>query len=83
LTARKEFWKNRISASLSYIPPLAFGIRYDRIKEMDTPLYKEKTSINLKSYNQMLLLNISIRFDRGSAKPIESRTDRKTIEREN
>ncbi len=82
LTARKEFLKNRFLATLSFIPPVGFGIRYDRLKEIDTPLYKEKTTMRLDSFKQMLLLKISYRFDRGSAKPVESRTDRKIIERE-
>ena len=82
VTARKELWNNRISVMLSYIPPIAFGVRYNRTKEMDTPLYKEKTTMNLESINQMLLLKISLRFERGSAKPTESRTNRRVIERE-
>ena len=82
VTVRKELWRNRISATLSYIPPIAFGVRYDRIKELNTLLYTEKSVLNLESYNQMLLLKINIRFDRGSIKPTESRTDRRPIERE-
>ena len=82
VTARKELWHNRISVMLSYIPPISFGIRYDRTKKMDTPLYKENTTVNLKSYNQMLLLKVSFRFDHGSIKPAESRTNRSNNERE-
>ena len=82
LTARKELWDNRISVQLSYIPPIAFGVRYDGVKEVNTPLYKEKSTLNLESYNQMLLLKISVRFERGSIKPTESRTDKRIGERE-
>jgi len=82
VTARKELWSNRLSVMLSYIPPVAFGVRYDRTKEMNTPLYKEKTALNLESYNQMLLLQVSLRLERGSAKPTESRTNKRVIERE-
>ena len=81
LTARKELWNNRISLALSYIPPLDFGVRHDRLNEMNTPLYTEKTAMNLRSYNQMLLLKVSIRFERGGVKPAETRTDRKVNER--
>ena len=83
VTARKDFLNNRISAVLSYIPPLPFGIRYDRMKAIDTPLHKEKTTVNLESHNQMLLLKISIRLGRGSAKPVESRAENRTPERGN
>jgi hypothetical protein len=82
ITARKAWWNDRISATLSYIPPIPFGVRYDRTKELDTMLYKEKSILNLESYNQMLLMKINIRFDRGSIKPTESRTDRRVLERE-
>jgi hypothetical protein len=69
ISVQKELWRERISVGLSYIPPVAFGVRYNRVKEMDTPLYGEKTTLRLDSYNQMLLLKISVRFERGSAKP--------------
>ena len=82
ISARKELWNNRIAVMLSYIPPIALGVRYDRLKEMDTSLYKEKTAMNLESCNQMLLLTISVRFDRGSRKPTESRTEKRSYERE-
>jgi hypothetical protein len=82
ISARKELWQNRISVMLTYIPPVSLGIRYDRTKEMDTPLYKEKTTSNLFSYSRMLLLKVSFRFDRGSRKPSESRTVRFMDERE-
>jgi hypothetical protein len=82
VSVRKEWWQNRIAATLSYIPPVAFGVRYDRVNEIDAPQYKEKSVMHLASYNQMLLLKISIRFERGSAKPTGSRTDRKNETRE-
>jgi hypothetical protein len=81
-SARKELWHNRISVVLSYIPPITFGVRYDRMKEIDMPLYKAKTTWNLESYNQMLLLKISFRLDRGGNKPAENRTDNRINERE-
>jgi hypothetical protein len=69
LSVQKELWRERISVMLSYIPPVASGVRYDRVKEMDTPLYGEKTILRLDSYSQMLLLKISVRFERGGIKP--------------
>jgi hypothetical protein len=69
LSVQKELWRERISIRLSYIPPVAFGVRYDCAKEMDTPLYGEKTTLRLDSYNQMLLLKISVRFEHGGVKP--------------
>ena len=72
ITARKELWYNRISVMLSYIPPLSFGVRYNSVKEMDAPHYKEKTTVNMESYHQMLLLKVSMRLDRGGKKFTES-----------
>ncbi|MDR1097525.1 MAG: TonB-dependent receptor family protein [Tannerella sp.] len=71
ISVRKELWRERISVMLSYIPPVTFGVRNSRTKEMDTPLYGEKTTLRLDSYNQMLLLKISIRLERGGVKPAE------------
>jgi len=82
ISLRKEWWQNRLSTTLSYIPPVTFGVRYDRINEIDAPQYKEKTVMHLESFNQMLLLKISLRLGHGSTKPTESRADRKNIERE-
>jgi hypothetical protein len=82
VSLRKEWWQNRISTTLSYIPPVTFGVRYARTNKIEAPQYKEKTAMHLESYNQMLMLKISLRFEHGSTKPTESRTDRKNIERE-
>jgi hypothetical protein len=82
ITANKTFWKQRISVMLSYLPPLAWGVRYDQLKEVDTSLYKEKTSLNLKSYNHLLLLRINIRFDHGNIQPSGRQVPVKKEERE-
>lgn len=79
VSAQKELWHNRISVSLSWIPPLAPGVRYDRTKEMDTPLYSEKTTLNLDTYRQMLILKVDVRFGHGNVKP----TGKRKIIREN
>jgi len=82
ITVRKELWQKRLSVAMSYIPPIAFGVRYNQIKTVDTPLYKETTTLNLQSYNQMLLLKISFRLERGSSKRTETDTYNRNNERE-
>jgi hypothetical protein len=83
VSIQKELWRKRISVMLSYIPPVPFGVRRDRTKEMDTPLYREKTTLNLSSYNRMLLLNVSLRFEGGGVKkPVEKRIITGNDERE-
>ena len=76
-------WKTEMTKLTiqQYLPavfhaPIAFGMRYDRIKNIDTPLYKENTTQNFESYNQMLLLKVSFRFERGGSKSVESTSNR-------
>jgi len=81
VSLRKEWWNNRLSATLSYIPPITFGVRYNSVKAIETLQYKENTAMNLESYNHMLLMKISFRFDRGSAKPAANPKELKLDER--
>jgi hypothetical protein len=81
LSLQKELWRNRISVTLSCIPPISAGVRYDRTKEVDTSFYREKTTVNLKSDNRMLLLKIDVRFGNGSVKPAKRKITR-DVERE-
>jgi hypothetical protein len=73
VSLQKELWHNRISAALTYIPPLSLGVRYDRAKQMETPIYCEKTVTDMSSQKQMLVLKVNIRFERGSVKPVDKR----------
>ena len=82
ITANKDFWKNRISVMLSYIPPVSLGVRYNRTRILETSFYEEKTNHNLESYNNMLLLKVGIRFDRGNSKTVGRRSTIKKDERE-
>jgi len=68
VTARKNLRQNRITVTMSYIPPIAFGVRYHQTKSIDTHRFKEKTDLNLQSYNQMLLIKVSLRLDRSGSK---------------
>ncbi|GHT58648.1 hypothetical protein AGMMS50239_03590 [Bacteroidia bacterium] len=67
VTVQKELWHNRISVMLSYIPPVSLGIRHERTKAMETPLFHEKTIIDMASQKQMLLLNVNFHLEHGSA----------------
>jgi hypothetical protein len=68
VTVKKEFWDNRLSVVLSYMPPVRLGVRYDIVKEMNTSFYKEKTVQNLETYNQMLLIKAGLRLESGKMK---------------
>jgi hypothetical protein len=74
LEANKIFPRTGLSVSLSYIPPLSYGIRKEQLKQMDTPLYRETTRIDLGAYYNVLLLKINFRFNTG-IKPAGNKAD--------
>lgn len=75
----KQCWDKKLSVSLSYIPPVAWGIQYDQRKEIRTPDYRESSCLDLRTYRNMLFLRIGFRFGGGKVK----RTGKETrIERE-
>jgi hypothetical protein len=78
----KEFWKKRMSLALNYIPPISLGVQFDQAKMLNTSLYNERTSLDLRPYNHMLLLKISFRFNRDTSKPTGPRTRIMKDERE-
>jgi hypothetical protein len=65
LEINKIFPRLGLSLALSWMPPLAPGIRGEQIKRVDTPLYSETTHIRLDAYRNMLLLRLSFRFNTG------------------
>lgn len=78
----KELWKKRIAVSCSYIPPISLGVQYDQLRVLNSSLYNERTSLNLKSYNNMLLLKLSFRFNHDRNKPVERKSKIMKDERE-
>jgi hypothetical protein len=65
LEASRIFPRQGLSVTLSWIPPLSFGIRDEQIKRMDTPVYKETSRINLGACYNTLLLKVHFRFNSG------------------
>jgi hypothetical protein len=65
LELNKIFPRTGLSVTLSYIPPLSYGIRKEQIKQMDTPLYSETTRIHFGAYYNMMMLKINFRFNTG------------------
>jgi len=79
LSLNKQWWDNRLSLSIDYILPLSFGVRWDQKKEIETPEFKESVSQSLRTYKNMLLVRLGIRFNSGKVKQTERKS---TIERE-
>ncbi|MDR2776361.1 MAG: outer membrane beta-barrel family protein, partial [Tannerella sp.] len=65
LEVNRMFPRTGIAVTLSWIPPLPYGIRKEQVKRMDTPLYSETTGIHLGAYHNTLLLKMNFRFGTG------------------
>jgi hypothetical protein len=66
LEVNRLFPRQGLSLTLSWIPPLSFGIRDGQTKRMDTPLYRETSRINLAVFHNLLLLKVNFRFNTGA-----------------
>lgn len=64
----KQCWDKKLSVSLSYIPPVSWGVRYDQRKEIRTPDYRESTNLDLRTYENMLFLRVAFRFNGGKVR---------------
>lgn len=65
VVAQKSFFKNRLVASLIYMPPLHLGIRTRQRSCVETPFYRSMQNLNLKTYDNMILLRLQFRFSTG------------------
>jgi hypothetical protein len=86
ISITKNVWKEKLSISLSYIPPLAWGVREESIKEVNLPIYRERTVLNMNTYNHTLFIRASYRFDNAnikSAKKKETHVNLKEREMKN
>lgn len=65
VAAQKSFFDNRLAVSLIYIPPLHVGLRRHQRSCVETPFYRTVQSLNLKTYDNMVLLRLQFRFSTG------------------
>lgn len=65
LTMRKNFLDDRLSLSLSYVPPMGGITRKSQSAEVVTSFYRRNESLNLKCYDNMFMLRVSFRFSKG------------------
>ena len=63
--AQKAFLNNRLSVSLIYVPPLHLGVRTHQRSCVETPFYHVVQNLNLKTYDNMLLVRLQFRFNTG------------------
>ena len=76
LTVSKQFWNRRGQLRVSYVMPMSWGRRTTQINAIETPFYTQHEYFGLKTYNNMLFIRFSIRFNKGrnTIKKVEGTT---------
>lgn len=62
LSLHKTLWHDRINVSLTYISPIRLGVRENQQRVVDTDFYKEHQRLNLKTYDNLILLRVGFRL---------------------
>jgi hypothetical protein len=66
VSLNKQFLAGKWNVSLIYILPIQWGIRDSQINAIKTPFYQSENFLNLKTYNNMLFLRLTYRFNQGN-----------------
>lgn len=62
LSLHKTLWHDRINVSLTWIPPIRLGVRENQQRVIDTGFYQEHQRLNLKTYDNLILLRVGFRL---------------------
>lgn len=65
LSLQKGFWKDRIYASISYLPPIHLGVRPFQYNVVETDFYRQTVKQNLRTYDNMVMIRIHFRLSSG------------------
>lgn len=65
ISVDKSFFRNRLSFSLTYLPPLKWGVREEQKTTVVTPFYRSVQGLKLNTYRNMIFFRASFRFHRG------------------
>lgn len=65
---RKGLFNDKLSVSLNYVPPIHIGVRTDQKSCIKTPFLKQKQNLNLRTYDNLLMIRIEWRFNKGRSK---------------
>ncbi len=68
LSLRKAFINNSLSVSLNYVPPIHIGVRTAQKSCIETPSLNLSQNLNLRTYDNLLMLRIEWRFNKGRNK---------------
>ena len=80
----KTFWHDRINVSLTYLPPIRLGVREYQQRVIDTDFYKEHQRLNLKTYDNLILLRVGFRLNNNKRFKVKNQSkfdDEKTKDR--
>lgn len=66
VSLQKSFFKKRLNVSLNYYPPIRFLIHDVQRTIIETPFYKEMQSLNLHTYDNLLMLRVIFNLHRGA-----------------
>ena len=83
LAVFKQLWNRRAQLMVSYVVPISWGRSASQINAIATPFYTQRESFGLKTFDNMLFIRFSIRFNKGknTIKKVEGttiETDQKT-----
>ena len=65
LSLQRAFFKNSLSVSLSYIPPINWGRIMTQSSEIKSKFYNEINRMNLSVYNNLIMFRLTWRFNKG------------------
>lgn len=68
LSLRKSFINNSLSVSLNYVPPIHIGVRTCQKSYIETSLLNLRQNLNLHTYDNLLMLRLEWRFNKGRNK---------------
>lgn len=68
ISLRKSFLSKSMSVSLHYVPPIHLGVRTNQKSCIYTPFLTQSQNLNLNTYDNLLMLRIEWRFNKGRGK---------------
>lgn len=70
----KAFCNDMITVSFTYVPPIRFGMRSDQRRAIDAGFYKENQRLNLETYDNLLLLRVGFRLQKGIRSKVNNKS---------
>jgi hypothetical protein len=62
---RRPFFKEKLSVMLLYFAPISLGVDNDQVKYIETDTYKEIETTSMGFFKNMVMVEISYRFNKG------------------